>query len=213
MTFTELIAEIKWESKLENDSTWDAHLLLLIWDEMVQIASLQIDPSLYVPITILAAANQGGAPQLLVEIPTMIKLDRIQYHEFATNQTWYLPDKDSIVPPVPVAGKPRCYEMCQGTPPKLKILLIPQIALGTDTLYVSYWAYPAVPAGGDTINPVAWIQSLKTNCIRRAQIFNSSSSDIRAQLFDQILQKAEAVSGKSNSNLQDNPSDTVTNKR
>lgn len=211
MTVTELITEIKWEAKLESDDTWDAHLLLLIWDEMVSLASLQMEPSLYVLKE--ATTVQGGTPAFLVETPSMIKLDRVEYTYTATGETWYLPDRDSIVPPVPISGKPRAYEITQGTPPKYQLGLFPPQSLGVDKLYLSYWKYPAVPVGADTIMPVAWIQSLKTNCIRRAQIFNASSSDIRLQIFNEILQKAEAVSGKSNSSISDAQSDTNPNKR
>lgn len=208
MLISELITEIRWEAKLEKDSTWDSHLLLLIWDEMVQIASLQNEATLYVYNQILTNAAQNGGT-LLVALPAMIKLDRVEYNSGAN--TWWLPDRDSTIPPVPIQGKPRAYELQQGTPPVYNLALISPQAMGTDTLAISYFKYPALPVGTDVINPISWIQPLKTNCIRRAQIFNASSSDLRAQLFAEILSKAEAVVQNSNSELVKLTSDKRTN--
>lgn len=201
MTFTELIAEIKWEAKLEQDTTWDAHLLLLIWDEMVQIASLQNEASLYVSQLSLTGADQGVDE--LIELPPLIKIDRIEFLHNDTSQVWILPDRNETIPPVPVAGQCRCYELVQGTPPSFKLALIPPQDLDVtfNEVLLSYWKIPDVPTGGDTIFPTSWIQSLKTNCIRRALIFNASTADKQADMFAQILAKAEAVSDASNKSL------------
>lgn len=200
MTITELIAEIKWEAKLEQDSTWDAHLILLIWDEMVQIANLQNEESLYISNQKLTIADQDGVT-FLVALPVMTKLDRIEYIDTGGGLSWLLNDRNTVCPPVPYSNTPKAYELQQGAAPAFKLRLIPSMSLFADWLYVSYWKYPAVPVGGDTISPATWIQALKANCIRRALIYNSSSADKQVDMFASILNKAEAVSAASNKSL------------
>lgn len=201
MLYSELIAEIKFEAKLEDDPSWDAHLLLLIWDEEIQIATLQNEASLYISRQPLTSADQNAGTKL-VTIPPMIKLDRMEYYTPSSGGAeWILPDRNQVVPPVPQQGKPRSYEILQGVPPSFLLTFNPPFLLQADILYVSYWKYPAVPAGVDTIFPSTWIPSLKVNCVRRAQIFNSSDVAQRAAAFGQILLKAEAVSLASNQSL------------
>lgn len=200
MTFTELIAEIKWEAKLEQDSTWDAHLLLLIWDELVQIASLQSDASLYVSQLTLSSADQDGVTGLIT-LPALVKVDLVEYLEFSSNTVWILPDRDDIVPPIPFPSKPKSRQIVQGTPPLYNMSIQPLLALGSDLILFSYWKIPPVPTGGTDIFPNTLIQPLKTNCIRRALIFNASSADKQAEMFSQILAKAEAVTDSSNKTL------------
>lgn len=213
MTFTELIEEIKWEAQLQQDATWDAHLLLLIWDEMVQIASLQTETSLYKLRFPVTSADQDVGTKLIT-LPAILKLDRIEYHHTGSGGIeWLLPDRNEVIAPIPISGQARAYELAEGVPPGYTLLLVPSYLLQVDILYVSYWAYPAVPSGADTINPASWIQALKTNCVRRAMILNMSTADKRAEIYAQVLAKAEAVSGMSNKSLEVTEDDSEPTKR
>lgn len=213
MTFTELIEEIKWEAQLQQDATWDAHLLLLIWDEMIQLATLQTETSLYVLRQEFTSADQDIGT-LLITIPPLLKLDRIEYHHTGSGGIeWLLPDRNEVIAPIPISGQARAYELAEGVPPGYTLALIPAYLLQTDKLYISYWAYPEVPLGADTVNPASWIQALKTNCVRRAMILNMSTADKRAEIYAQVLAKAEAVSGMSNKSLEVTEDDSESTKR
>lgn len=110
----------------------DANLLALIDDAIAisvyEIAREQKWPELLVvgqtlDLTTFIASNG------LVSLPNVfMQVERVRFYNKSPLQNWRLPDRMGLVPPAPVSGKPRAYQITEG----------PALAGGGVTVYAPY---------------------------------------------------------------------------
>lgn len=191
MIYNTLVADIKKEAQLENDTSWDAVILSLLNEELINIANLQNTEQLHTTKKILTSVDQGG--DLLVALPAdFLKVDKIKY--ITSLNTWVLPKNNGIVPPIPEASKPKSYEI-DGvyTSGVVKLRLIPSVAMtvATDNIDLSYFIKPSARIAGDTVAPESWIPSLKKGVIERLLVYSISDASKQAEMFSKLSNEAK----------------------
>lgn len=184
MIYTDLVAAIRSEAQLDNDTNWDARILLLLNEELVNLASLQNAEQLHITDVALVAANQTVGQ--LVDLPVdFLKPDKFRFTTGTTK--WILPTNNGIIPPVPVPNKPRAYELhtnfIDGTS---KIRLIPSFALGADIVTVDYFAKPIPRVGADLVAPDSWIPPLKRAVMERVLNYHINDPARSADSFSKL---------------------------
>lgn len=184
MIYTDLIAAIRSEAQLDNDQAWDARILLLLNEELMNLASLQNHEQLHITDLALLAANQTVGQ--LVDLPAdFLKPDKIRYTSGTSK--WVLPTNNGLVPPAPIAGKPKCYELhtnfVDGTS---KIRLIPSVALAADIVTVDYFAKPIDRVGANTVAPESWIPALKRAVLERVLNYHIADPARSADTFSKL---------------------------
>lgn len=188
MIYSTLVADMRSEAQLDNDTSWDARILMLINEELLNLANLQNQEQLHVTQVSRIAANQTVGQ--LVDLPTdFLKMDKVTF-QGATN-SWILPKNNGLVPPIPEATMPKCYELSGIPATGMKIALIPSIALGTKSLTISYFSKPPAVVAGDTIYPDSWIPPLKRAVMERVLNYHLADPARSADTFSKLNSQAE----------------------
>lgn len=194
MLYSELVAAIRTEAQLDNDIAWDARILVLLNEELLNLANFENQEQIHITDVALVAANQTVGQ--LVDLPAdFLKPDKFRYTTGTSK--WILPTNNGIIPPVPVAGKPRAYELhinfVDGTS---KIRLIPSVALGADIVTVDYFAKPIPRAAGDAVHPESWIPSLKRAVMERVLNYHIGDASRSADTFSKLNATAQMAAVK-----------------
>lgn len=150
----------------------DTNLLTLVQDALnialYDVAREGAKPEFLIvnsPISLASIANG------MVLIPDNLDIERIIYKNNSPVRQWPLTDKEGLVPPAPIWGKPRAY--CQvsadlSVPTPLRLALYPyDLAVAPDSLLLDYYAVPllfSAMGAGTTYTSSRWDNEI----IRRA---------------------------------------------
>lgn len=139
---------------------------------LVTLVSDALDIALY------DVAREGAKPEFLVVnfavslsaitngmvlIPDNLDIERVIYKNNSPARQWPLADKEGLVPPSPIWGKPRAYRQVSADlsiPTPLRLALYPyDLAISPDSLLIDYYAVPVLfsaMAPGTTYTSSRW---------------------------------------------------------
>lgn len=100
-------------------------------------------------ITASLTPNSTGA--IIAISATFMEIERLRFTSTADARTWRLMPRTGLIPPAPIDGKPRCYELVQDTataanPVAIKVEPFAAIVTGgsPDVITLDYYSAPAL---------------------------------------------------------------------
>lgn len=190
MTLAEFKTQLNYEGKLENDTDAIAKLPNIIREAAIVLA--QSHPE-------LLSLKSLGMTLLLGDgfytLANALSIDRINYFT-TTGMSWELPERDNIVGPAPVEGRPKCYVVNRdfSVLDQLQIELSPGAGIiASDSIIIWYKEIPTIAADGDLI-PLAWYPFLMREVLARLATYRSEQNEAQqAQIYKAGAQQALQV--------------------
>lgn len=190
MTLAEFKTQLNYEGKLENDTDAIAKLPNIIREAAIVLA--QSHPE-------LLSLKSLGMNLLLGDgfytLTNALSIDRINYFT-TTGMSWELPERDNIVGPAPVEGRPKCYVVNRdfSVLDQLQIELSPGAGiLASDSIIIWYKEIPTIAADEDLI-PLAWYPFLMREVLARLATYRSEQNEAQqAQIYKADAQQALQV--------------------
>ena len=211
MTLAELVAEIKFEGQIENDTDWSNHIYRFISDEAAKLAIETRDEALLVSQHSLALADQDATSKL-IRVPTNFLVAYELRFRTATSVEWILPSRTGIVPPPLTTGKPKAYDFygsesisSQAYKSSIRLLPDPYTMISREKVLLTYLRQPfeeITPATTSTtvIFPFRWLGDLKKRVVARIHTYHIANRGERAGMLEKSVERTAPAIPQDNPN-------------
>lgn len=187
MKFDAIVAEIKAESRLATDDTFDQTVVNLLNELFKEAVEQQRPMELRMEAVLSLTTNTGT-----VNLPTDFFIHhQLRFQDADTGRTYPLTDEDKAVPPAPIGlyGHPKSFEILSGNTLNLKPST--SIVTGDGVLLVYYKIPPLIVLENLNVeNPIPRLEPFLIRAtIRRLRLFHSDDVQV-AQLLTGDIQTA-----------------------
>lgn len=191
MFFQDILAQIKTESRIKDDSTFDAYVLNLMNEMFIEAVQSARPFELRNEVFLYVDATTGYAT-----LPADFFLyHQVLFQDSQTNREYLLTDQDEASQPAPrgLYGHPTSFEVQSG-----QIVLNPLGGIITgDQIRLIYYKTPPVVTLSNIsqLNPISRLEPyLIRTCVRRVRLFHTDDPQVTSQLTGDITSAAAAYS-------------------